>query len=94
MNMPKAVKKYAIALQEFEFSFLVEESTRATLANLLTYKENPLLGREDIVKKVVEKVSEISDAHVLFCDGSDRKSHDAALGGIARYDPQGTLLCK
>ena len=85
--MSKAVKKYVIELQEFEFSFLVEESTRATLADLLTYKENPLLVREDIVKKVVEKVSEISDAHMLFFDGSYRKSHDAASGGIALYDP-------
>ena len=56
VNMSKAVKKYVIELQEFEFSFLVEESTRATLADLLTYKENPLLVREDIVKKVVEKI--------------------------------------
>ena len=43
INMSKAVKKWAIELQEFEFSFLVEDSTRATLADLLTYKENPLL---------------------------------------------------
>ena len=55
VNMSKAVKKYVIELQEFEFSFLVEESTRATLADLLTYKENPLLVMEDIVKKVVRR---------------------------------------
>ena len=92
--MSKAVKKYVIELQELEFSFLVEESTSATLADLLTYKENPLLVREDTVKKVVEKISEISDAHVLFFDGSYRKSNDATLGGIALYDPQGKLVCK
>ena len=56
VNMSKAVKKYVIELQEFEFSFLVEESTRATLADLLTYKENPLLVREEIVKKVVDNI--------------------------------------
>ena len=55
--MSKAMKKYVIELEEFDFSFLVEESTRATLANLLIYKENPLFVREDLVKKVVEKVS-------------------------------------
>ena len=85
--MSKSMHKYVIELQEFEFSFLVEESTRATLADLLTYKENPLLVRADIVKKVVEKVSEINDAHVLFFDGSYRKSHDVASRGIALYDP-------
>ena len=49
INMSKAVKKWVIELQEFDFSFLVEDSTRATLANLLTYKENPLLVKEDSV---------------------------------------------
>ena len=85
INMSKAVKKWVIELQEFEFSFLVEDSTRATLADLLTYKENPLLVKEDSVRKV-ESVTEISNAHVLFFDGSYRKSHDAASGGIALYD--------
>ena len=50
--MSKAMKKYVIELQEFEFSFLVEESTRETLANFLTYKENLFLVMEDIVKKI------------------------------------------
>ena len=36
VNMSKAVKKWVIELQEFEFSFWVEDSTRATLADLLT----------------------------------------------------------
>ena len=91
--MSSAVKKWVIELQEFEYSFLVEESTRATLANLLTYKENPVLIKEDKVKKAIEGVKEVGNAHVLFFDGSYRKSHDAALGGMALYDPQGMLVC-
>ena len=47
--MSKALKKWVIELQVFEFSFLVEDSTRATLVDLLTYKENPLLVKEDSV---------------------------------------------
>ena len=86
INMSKAVKKWVIELQEFEFSFLMEDSTRPTLADLLTYKENPLLVKEDSVQKV-ESVTEISNAHVLLFDGSYKKSHDAALVGIALYDP-------
>ena len=49
INMSKAVKKWVIELQEFEFSFLVKDSTRTTLEDLLTYKENPLLVKEDSV---------------------------------------------
>ena len=66
VNVSKRVKKWVIELQEFEFSFLVEESTRATLANLLTYKESPLVVKEEAVKKVSESVAEVKDAHVLF----------------------------
>ena len=56
VNMSNAVKKWVIELQEFEFLFLLEESTRATVANLLTYKENPILIKEDKVKTVVQRV--------------------------------------
>ena len=48
--MSKAVKKWEIELQEFEFSFFMEESTRATLANLSTYKETPFFIKEEMVK--------------------------------------------
>ncbi|MCO5582167.1 hypothetical protein L7F22_036057 [Adiantum nelumboides] len=43
---------------------------------------------------VAEDVKEISHAHVLFFDGSYRKSHDAASGGIVLYNLQGKLVCK
>ena len=64
-----------------------------TIVYLLTYKGNSNLIKEDMVKKVVEDVKEISLAHVLFFDGSYRKSHDAASGGIALYESQGKLVC-
>ncbi|MCO5560944.1 hypothetical protein L7F22_014564 [Adiantum nelumboides] len=51
-NMSNVVKKWVTELQEFEFSFLVENSTRATLADLLTYKENPLLVKEEVVAEL------------------------------------------
>ena len=92
--MSNAVKKWVIELQEFEFSFLVEESTRATLADLLTYKETPFVIKEEMVKKVAEEVKETGNAHVLSFDGSYWKSHDAASGGIVLYDPEGKLVCK
>ena len=43
---------------------------------------------------VVEEVPQISNACILFFDGSYKKSHDAASGGIALYDPEGKLVCK
>ena len=53
-NLSKGMMKWVIELQEFTFSFLVEESTRATLADLLTYKHSPLLIKEATVQKPKE----------------------------------------
>ena len=52
----------------------MEESKTATLADLLIYKENPFFIKEEMVKKVAKLVKEIINAHVLFFDGSYRKS--------------------
>ena len=78
--------KWVVELQEFSFSFLVEESTRATLLNLLTYKERPFLVKEEVVKKPQLDMAEIQNAHLLFFDGSYRKIHDVASGGVVLYD--------
>ena len=66
----------------------MEESTRATLVELLSYKKSPLLIKEEVVKKVNEGEKEIDGVHVIFFDGSYRKSHDAVSGGIVLYDRQ------
>ena len=86
--------KWVIELQEFTFSFLVEESTRATLADLLTYKHSPLLIKEATVQKPKEDTIDLEGAFVLYFDGSYRKSHDASSGGVVLYDAQGKLILK
>ena len=79
-NMSKAVMRWVIELQEFQFTFLIEESTRATLADLLTYKESPLLIKESEIKKLPKQMPGIDNAYLLFFDGLYRKSHNATLG--------------
>ena len=39
----RSMMRWLVELQEFDFSFLVEATSRATLANLLTYKDGPIL---------------------------------------------------
>lgn len=48
-TLSKAIMKWVIELQEFTFSFLVEESTRTTLADLLTHKQIHLLIKDSMV---------------------------------------------
>ncbi|MCO5603956.1 hypothetical protein L7F22_058113 [Adiantum nelumboides] len=87
--MSKTVKKWIVELQEF-----VEKSTRATLTNLLTYKESPLLIKEEHVRRPTVETFEIENAFFMYFDGSFRKSHDATLSSIVIYDPQGVLVRK
>lgn len=37
MNLSARISKWVVELQEFEYSFTIEESTRASLADVLTY---------------------------------------------------------
>ncbi|MCO5576167.1 hypothetical protein L7F22_029975 [Adiantum nelumboides] len=93
-TLSKRLMKFIVELQEFQFSFLVEESTKSTLADLLTYKEAPLLVKEDTLKKQHMEAPDIDNAFLLFFDGSYKKSHNEASGGIVIYDPQGNLVTK
>ena len=93
-NLSKIVMKWVIELHEFSFSFLVEESTRAILANLLTYKKIPVLIKEAIIQKPKEDTKDMDKAFILFFDGSYRKTHDAASRGIVLYDLQGVMITK
>ena len=72
----------------------MEERTRATLADLITYKESPFHIKESEIKKPPKVTPIIDNAYLLFFDGSYRKSHNAESSGIALYDPQGELMVK
>lgn len=72
----KAVMKWIIELHEFTFAFLVEESTKATLADLLTYRQSPFLIKETMVQKPTVELKYLDRAYLLFFDRSYRKSHD------------------
>ena len=94
-NLSMVVMKWVIEIREFSFTFLVEESTRATLADLLIYKQSLLLIKETTIAeaKMVES-QDLEKSFTLFFDGSYRKSHDASSGGFVLYNPQGQVVTK
>ncbi|MCO5580061.1 hypothetical protein L7F22_033927 [Adiantum nelumboides] len=59
-----------------------------------TYKETPVLVKEEVVQKKKVETFAISNASLLYFDGSYRRSHDVASGGIVVYDAQGNLVRK
>ncbi|MCO5612102.1 hypothetical protein L7F22_066364 [Adiantum nelumboides] len=43
MSISSKISKWVLELQEYEYTFIVEDNTRANLADVLTYKENDIL---------------------------------------------------
>ncbi|MCO5558062.1 hypothetical protein L7F22_011638 [Adiantum nelumboides] len=57
-------------------------------------KKPPSLVKEEVVQKKKVETFAISNASLLYFDGSYRRSHDAASGGIVVYDAQRNLVRK
>ncbi|MCO5601251.1 hypothetical protein L7F22_055370 [Adiantum nelumboides] len=70
-------------LQEYEYTFIVEDSTRASLADVLTYK----VKEKKITPKAQGKLDfspqgELEDAYTLLFDGAYRRQRNKVAGGF------------
>ncbi|MCO5572617.1 hypothetical protein L7F22_026375 [Adiantum nelumboides] len=91
MDVSARMSKWLVCLQEFEYTVQVENSTRASLAGLLTHRcyEKKLKVKPTMVK-VEEKVSKLGEAHSLYFDGAyKRKVDNKAAVGVVIYDEEG-----
>ena len=78
-------------LQEYEYTFKVEDSVRAQLADLLTYR---IHEKEIKVPKVTTPsppLKVIPGAHTLFFDGAFRRASKKAGGGLVLVNPEGEI---
>ena len=90
------VSKWILELQEFEYSFTVEESTRASLADILTFKRREKKITPGQSHREVEEDSfvQIEDAFTLFFDGACRKKTGLVGGGIIILNPKKEVVIK
>ncbi|MCO5606078.1 hypothetical protein L7F22_060265 [Adiantum nelumboides] len=70
-------------LQEYEYTFIVEDSTSASLADVLTYK----VKEKKITPKAQGKLDlspqgELEDAYTLLFEGAYRRQRNKATGGF------------
>ncbi|MCO5605069.1 hypothetical protein L7F22_059247 [Adiantum nelumboides] len=79
--------------KEFEYTVQVENSTRASLAGLLTHRcyEKKLKVKPTMVK-VEEEVSKLGEAHSLYFDGAYKRKVDKAAVGVVIYDEEGRKM--
>ncbi|MCO5596526.1 hypothetical protein L7F22_050591 [Adiantum nelumboides] len=83
MSISSKISKWVLELQEYEYIFIVEDSTRASLADVLTYK----VKEKKITPKAQGKLNlssqgEIEDAYTLLFDGAYCRQRNKAAGGF------------
>ncbi|MCO5604271.1 hypothetical protein L7F22_058436 [Adiantum nelumboides] len=90
MDVSARISKWLVRLQEFEYTVQVENSTRVSLAGLLTHRcyEKKLKVNPTMVK-VEEEISKLGEAHSLYFDGAYKRKVDKAAVGVVIYDEEG-----
>ncbi|MCO5551288.1 hypothetical protein L7F22_004787 [Adiantum nelumboides] len=70
-------------LQEYEYTFIVEDSRRASLADVLTYKvKEKKITPKAQVKLDLSPQGELEDAYTLLFDGAYHRQRNKAAGGF------------
>ncbi|MCO5592509.1 hypothetical protein L7F22_046512 [Adiantum nelumboides] len=79
ISISSKISKWILELQEYEYTFIVKDSTRASLADVLAYK----VKEKKITPKTQGKLNvspqrELEDAYTLLFDGGRRERNKAA----------------
>ena len=90
MDVSARISKWIVQLQEFDYKVMVEESTRAALAGILTHQ----LKEKKEKKKVKSSpapppppVKEIEQAFALYFDGAHKRKEGRAAAGMVVFNP-------
>ncbi|MCO5561051.1 hypothetical protein L7F22_014672 [Adiantum nelumboides] len=78
-------------LQEYEYTFKVEDSVQAQLADLFTYCLHEKEIKVPYVKVSPPPPKVLSKSHTLFFDGAYRKASQEAGGGLVLVNPEGEI---
>ena len=90
MDVSVRIAKWIVQLQEFDYKVMVEESTRAALADILTHQFREKKERKESKKETppaLPTVKEIEEAFALYFDGIFRKKEGKAATGLVIFNP-------
>ena len=95
MDISARISKWIVQLQEFDYTVMVEESTRAALVDVLTHQ-----FKENKVKKEMKKapqssppiVKDIENAFSLYFDGAYKRKEGKASVGMVVFNPLGETV--
>ena len=90
MDIFARISKWVVQLQEFDYTVMVEESTRAALAGILTHQYKEKKQRKEmksIPRPPPPPVKEIEQAFGLYSDGAYERKEGKAAAGIVVFSP-------
>ena len=79
-----------VQLQEFDYTVMVEESTRAALAGILTHQFKEKKGKREMKSlplPLPPSVKEIKQAFALYFDGAYKRKIGKAAARIVLFNP-------
>ncbi|MCO5548825.1 hypothetical protein L7F22_002287 [Adiantum nelumboides] len=95
MTLSTRISKWIMELQEFQYSFKVEDSVRAQLAGILTYRVHERDIKVPEVKTLpLPPPKSLPNAFTLFFDGAFRNATGKAGGGLVLHDSNGEVVMK
>ena len=81
-----------LRLQDFEYTFLVESSTQASLAGLLTQCSFEKKMKSNTPAPPLPVEVKLDSAHSLFFDGAYKRITNKATTGLKVYNPLGNKI--
>ena len=91
MDVFARISKWIVQLQEFDYTVMVEESTRAALAGILTHQLEERKEKKEIKSlplPLPPLVKEIEQAFALYFDGAYKRKEGRAAAGIVMFNPE------
>ena len=93
MDVSTRISKWLVQLQEYDYTVMVEHSTRACLADVLTHRcyEKKANPRQQ-ARPPEEPPQELEDAYTLYFDGAYKRKVDRAAAGMVIINPIGDKI--
>ena len=82
MDVSARISKWIVQLQEFDYTVMVEESTRAAIADILTHQFREKKEKKESKQSIPPApptVKEIEEAFSLYFDGAYRKKEGKTI---------------
>ena len=90
MDVSARISKWIVQLQEFDYTVMVEESTRAALADILTHQFREKKEKRESKSSpppLPPLLTEIEQAFALYFDGAYKRKEGRAAAGIVLFNP-------